>query len=334
MASLEPYRMPGPHRRLLLAGFGAGAAVTAFPALGQETAAEQPIRLLANLFTRVGAAVTINGQGPFTFVIDTGAAATAIGDTVASRLSLPAGDPLLVHGITTATRTESVSVERLQLSGLNFYDLKCPVLPASNLGADGLLGLDVLGRFRLSFDVQRRSASLAVRGVRIVTGGADMETGTRLRRGGLRTVRGRFGQLILTQVTVEGLPTVAFIDSGAQYSIGNTRLQRAVAARSGEGGRLARPVPLYGVTGQNLPADLSRVSDLRLGSTSLGPTPLLFADLHCFETLELADRPALLIGADLLGRFRHILLDFDAGTVAFRGLRRQTTRTIEDELRR
>lgn len=322
--------MTGLDRRLLLAGLGAGAASAAFPALGQEPEVpEQPIQLLANLFTRVGAGVTINGRGPFTFVIDTGAAATSISDAVARQLALPARDPVLVHGITTATRTDSVSVERLQLSGLNFYDLRCPVLPAANLGADGLLGLDVLGRFRLSFDVERRSASLAVRGVRILMGGADMETGTRLRRGGMRTARGRFGQLILTQVSVEGLPTAAFIDSGAQYSIGNTLLRRAVTSRLRENDRLARRVPLYGVTGQSLSADLARVSDLRLGSMRLGPTPLLFADLHCFETLELADRPALLIGADLLGRFREVTLDFPGNLVVFEGLRRQTNRQLE-----
>jgi hypothetical protein len=332
--------MQGLDRRLLLAAIGMGAASPGWPVTAQtaDPAAEsddaaQPIHLLANLFTRVGAAVTINGQGPFTFVIDTGAGATAIADTVAARLALPAGEPVLVHGITTVSRTESVMVERLQLSGLNFHDLHCPVLPAANLGADGLLGLDVLGRFRLSFNVDRRSASLSIRGVRILMGGTDMTTGTRIRRGGLRTVRGRFGQMILTQVTVEGLPTAAFIDSGAQYSIGNTRLRRAVAAQRNEGGRLSREVPLYGVTGQSLAADLARVSDLRLGSSRLGPTPLLFADLHCFETMELADEPALLIGADLLGRFRHVVLDFAAGTITFRGLRRQTTRTIEDQLR-
>ena len=327
--------MSGPDRRLLLAGLGAASVSTARPPRSQEQQpAAEPIQLLSNLFTRVGAAVTINGQGPFTFVIDTGAAATAVSDHLATRLGLPAREPVLVHGITAATRTESVAVERLQLSGLNFRDLHCPVFPAANLGADGLLGLDVLGRFRLGFDVQRRSASLHIRGVRILMGGADMTTGTRIRREGLRTAHGRFGQLILTQVTVEGVPTAAFIDSGAQYSIGNIRLQRAVAARSTDGGRLARRVPLYGVTGQSLSADLAQVSDLRLGAIRLGPTPLLFADLHCFGTLELADQPALLIGADLLGRFRHVTLDFEEGLVTFRGLRRQSARTIEDQLRR
>lgn len=324
--------MSGLDRRLLLGCLGAGAVSAALPTRAQDPSPPPPehaVQLLVNLFTRVGAAVSINGHGPFTFVIDTGAGATAISDALATQLGLPRREPVLVHGITTATRTDSVSVERLQLSGLNFNNLLCPVLPARNLGADGLLGLDVLGRFKLSFDVQRRSASLSIRGVRIVTSASEMITGSRLARGGLRTVRGRFGQLILTQVSVEDLPTAAFIDSGAQYSIGNERLRRAVAARRNERGGLARQIPLYGVTGQSLSANLGEVSDLRLGSVRLGPTPLLFADLHCFDTLELSDRPALLIGADLLGRFRHVDMDFDRGTIKFRGLRRQTTRTLE-----
>ena len=66
-----------------------------------------------------------------------------------------------------------------------------------------------------------------------------------------------------------------------------------------------------------------------LACTRLGATPMLFADLHCFQTLGLSDRPALLIGADLLGRFREVTLDFPADTVTFSGLRRQPTRTLE-----
>lgn len=313
--------------------FVAGAAL----ALAQETPAPadgpQPIPLLSNLFTRVGAAVTLNDGGPLTFVIDTGAGSTVVSDRVAARLALPPLGPVLVHGVTAATLAESVAVDRLLLGGLGFRDLRCPVFPAAQLGADGLLGLDVLGRFRLAFDVVRRSASLSTRGVRILMGGADMDTGTRIRRGGLRSVRGRFGQLILTRVRVEDQPTAAFIDSGAQYSIGNTALRRAVAARRRGGERLVRPVPLYGVTGQSLSADLVRVDDLRLGGARLGSTPLLFADLHCFGVLGLADRPALLIGADLLGRFRRVTMDFPAGAVSFEGLRRQAPPTIEDRLR-
>ncbi len=335
-AALSVSDFQGLNRRGLIAGLtaavgmGAGwsAAAQDVPQAADPDVETQPINLLTNLFTRVGAAVFINNQGPFTFVIDTGAGTTSIADTLADQLALPALQPVLVHGITEARVTRSVAVSRLQLSGLGFRGLTCPVFERDQLGADGLIGLDVLGRFKLRFDVVRRAASLTMRGVAIVMGG-DMQTGSRIRREGLRAVTGRFGQMMLTQITVDGQPTVAFIDSGAQYSIGNLALQRAIAARRRDGGRLTRSVPIYGVTGQSLSADLARVDDLRLGATRLGTTPMLFADLHCFQTLGLSERPALLIGADLLGRFREVTLDFPNDTVTFAGLRRQSTRTLE-----
>ena len=318
--------MAGVDRRVLLAGLGAlglSGRPTFAQDAGEQPAENQPIQLLSNLFTRVGAAVFVDGHGPFTFVIDTGAGTTSIADTLADRLGLRATPPVLVHGITEARITRSVAVDRLQLSGLGFRGLTCPVFPRDQLGADGLIGLDVLDRFRLKFNVVRRSATLNVRGVTVLMGG-DMVTGSRMRREGMRSVRGRFGQMIMTRISVDGQPTSAFIDSGAQYSIGNQELRRAVSARRGDGGRTAREVPIYGVTGQSLSADLAMVDDLRFGPQRLGATPMLFADLHCFETLGLSGRPAMLIGADLLGRFREVTLDFPANLVTFEGLRRQT----------
>lgn len=316
------------------ATLGAGAFGVASPVAAQESQDEAApedaprIRLLTNLFTRVGAAVHINGRGPFVFVIDTGAGTTSIADTVADQLALPPLAPMLVHGITAATLTRGVEVDRLLINHLGFRGLRCPVFERGQLGADGLIGLDVLGRFRLRFDVSRRSASLTVPGVTIRMG-ADLPTRTRIPGPGLRTIRGRFGQMILTQVQVDGQRTAAFVDSGAQYSIGNLALLRAIAARRRDASRQApRLVPVYGVTGQTLIAELAQVHDLRLGPTPAGPTPMLFADLHCFETLELAGRPAMLIGADLLGRFREVMLDFPANTVTFTGLRRRSAREL------
>lgn len=320
-------------RRSVIAGLGAAIGVgpgTVPTIAGQDVEPEvdsQPIRLLANLFTRVGARVLIDGHGPFTFVIDTGAAVTSVADRLADQLLLSPMPPAMVHSITESRITRSVAVKRLRLGHLGFSDLTCPVFEHDQLGADGLIGLDVLGRFRLRFDVERLSATLSRPGLSVGIG-MDNRTGSRLYRGGLRAVPGRFGQLMLTQVLVDDQPTIAFIDSGAQYSIGNLALQRAVSARR-RNGPAGRTVAVYGVSGQSLSAQVSRVNNLGIGSSRLGDTPLLFADLHCFQVLGLADRPALLIGADILGRFRVVTLDFPANTVSFSGLRPQTTRALE-----
>ena len=108
----------------------------------------------------------------------------------------------------------------------------------------------------------------------------------------------------------------SFVDSGGQYSIGNTALLRAV------GGQVApRPIPLYGVTGQTIDAFAGRVDNLQIGRHQLGETPLLFADLHAFRTLGLGDRPALLLGADVLYRFGRVDLDYGTRRMGFAGLR-------------
>lgn len=323
-------------RRALL--LGAGASLFAGRVYGQTApfdAAHSPdvddIRLTRNLFTRVATFVSINGQGPFSFVVDTGSASTAISDTVARQLALPPREPLLVHGIATATVTPSVGVARLNLQGVAVRNLHCPVLSREQLSADGLIGLDVLGRFRLGFDTERRTASLTRERMRIVNGGVE-NTGSRLSRDGLRSARGRLGQLIITDLRISGQPVAAFIDSGAQYSIGNHALKVAIQARRPDSLSASRSVPVFGVTGQSIQADLARVADLRLGSYRLGATTLLFADLHCFEALELSQRPALLIGADLLGRFKRIAIDFAQNTVAFEGLRPPSVHALDDPI--
>ncbi|MGV9008263.1 aspartyl protease family protein [Brevundimonas sp.] len=326
--------IPSIERRALL--LGAGASLFAGQVHGQTPPPEiadppeiDDIRLTRNLFTRLATFVSINGQGPFSFVVDTGSARTAISDTVAQQLALPPREPLLVHGIATATVTPSVGVARLNLQGVAVRNLHCPVLQRDQLGADGLIGLDVLSRFRLGFDTERRTASLSSNRMRIVSGGVG-STGSRLNRDGLRTARGRLGQLIITDLRISGQPAAAFVDSGAQYSIGNHALMAAIQARRADGLSASRGVPVFGVTGHSIQAVLARVADLRLGAYRLGATTLLFSDLHCFEALGLSQRPALLIGADLLGRFKRIALDFAENTVAFEGLRPPSIHALDD----
>lgn len=312
----------------------ASAAVLASMAFGGSVLARQPvpdhqnlppppgepIRVVSNLFTRLATRVMVNGQGPFVFVIDTGASRTCVTDVVVEALGMPLAADMVVHGVTSADLTRSVVIEHLQLAGMVFDDIRAPILSYSQLGAHGLIGLDILADFGLGFDVVGGTISLIPGGGQGLT--ASMQTMRTLQPNGVRSRRGAYGQLILTETYVNDLRVAAFIDSGAQHSIGNRALLDLVATRRPDGIDSLRQVPILGVTGQSLPGEIGEVADVRFGRMKLGPTPLLFADLHCFRTMDLADRPALLIGADLLNRFRRINIDFARNRVVFDGLRR------------
>ncbi len=278
-------------------------------------------RLLTNLLTRMALPVSINGARVPPFVLDTGAGRTVVSAELAQAMKLPPGPDVLVHGITAAQMAPTVRIARFDIGQRNFRNLIAPVFPRAALAADGLIGLDALGRFRLTLDVAARRVDLDPSGADILPNGSASANPSRLSRVGEATRRGSLGQLILLAASADGVQIEAFVDSGAQYSIGNLALLRAVG---GEQAGL-NPITIYGVTGQVLAAGSGRVSNLRLGRQALGATPLLFADLHAFEALDLIDRPALLVGADLLYRFRRVTLDFGRSRMVFSGLRPPAT---------
>ena len=303
-------------RRALAFGLTGLLAGGLGPLRAQDETAAEP-RLLSNLLTRMGLRVTVNGRGGAVFVLDTGAGRTIIAEDLARSWNLPPGPPMLVHGLTAAQVAPTVHVARFHMGGRRIHDLEAPVFPRQALAADGLVGLDVLGRFRLDLNIAARKVRLRPSGPDVVEVGTASHRATRLPSHDRPARHGRFGVLIL-RGEAESLPIDVFVDTGAQYSIGNLAL---LAAIGGDRAGLER-VTVYGVTGQILAAASGRVRDLRLGTQRLGPTPLLFADLHAFDVLDLVERPALLIGADLLYRFREVTLDFGRSRMAFRGLRR------------
>ena len=308
--SLDRRRMLG-GGALLLTGLGGFTQQAETPAGPPPDA----LSLSANLLTRMAAAVRVNGRSPRLFVLDTGAERTSIARDLAETLGLPPGPTVTVHGVTAAQATPTVLVSRVTFGRRRFNDVIMPVFERSLLAADGLLGLDILSQFRLSLNLADRTVSLTPSGPAFYARGSASYIPTRL-PGGARTRADASGQLILTNAVVDGVPVQSFVDSGAQYSIGNTALLRAIGGQVGP-----HPIPVYGVTGQTIDAYAGQLRSLQIARHHLGPTPVLFADLHAFRTLGLADQPALLLGADILYRFNRIELDYATRRMGFGGVR-------------
>ena len=106
--------------------------------------------------------VTINGEGPFDFVLDTGATITCVDPVVADSLALPEREGTLGFGagVGGSGRIEIVGIDSIRVGGVRAYDLTACVVDLGQmemLGFDvhGLLGLNFLKPFRMTLDFER-----------------------------------------------------------------------------------------------------------------------------------------------------------------------------------
>jgi hypothetical protein len=110
--------------------------------------------------------VTINGQGPFTFALDTGASNSLVDATLAQRVGLPqVGPPRALQGVGGVERAVPVRVDRWSTGRIKLpaLTISAAQLPSGHRGhgLEGLLGSDVwdqLGKFTLDY----RSGTLTV----------------------------------------------------------------------------------------------------------------------------------------------------------------------------
>jgi hypothetical protein len=96
--------------------------------------------------------VTIDGHGPYTFALDTGASQSLVDSSVAKELSVrKTGDSHSVAGITNVTRVQTIVVKRwrvgkVQLPPTTVVEANLPFGNADG-GVQGLLGSDMLSQF-------------------------------------------------------------------------------------------------------------------------------------------------------------------------------------------
>lgn len=300
----------------LLAPLLAGAQEAALPATVAEPAAaptsgDAPDRVAAatDPEQRLSVAVRINGRGPFGFVVDTGADRSVIADDVATTLELLRGERVMLKGIVRSLTTQTVAVRELSLGSTRRAHLQLPVLPRAMLGADGYLGLDTIDGTRVTFDFKQRALEI---------GEGHSHASSFLLRPNETRVRafGSGGHLRAIDCAVDGVRASAFIDSGAEVSVGNSALLAALLehhATQVEDGSLV----LTGVTGGQVLGRVTTIDHLQLQELEFSNCPLVIADLQVFDLWQLSERPALLIGMNYLRRFARVAIDYGLKEIRF-----------------
>jgi gag-polyprotein putative aspartyl protease/Aspartyl protease len=256
------------------------------------------------LRTRMTVAVGINGHGPYRFVVDSGADTSLVGLRAARALKLPAGTPVWLNAMTESRQVERVLVSELRVGPTLVRDLELPALHDRDIGADGMLGLDALVEQRLMMDFEKRLITVDDARRPAPRFDGEIVVSARLQR----------GQLILTQVRANDRKLDAVVDTGSEITIGNLALRDLLIRRRRDA---FTTIEVTGVTGATVKLDLAIVRELELGTIVMRNVPIAFAEVPPFAVFGLSDKPALLLGTDLMESFRKISLDFHARKVRF-----------------
>lgn len=285
----------------LIAAAPLAAQDTAPPVYGPTTV----IDASTDRTLRMTVPVTVDGKGPFRFIVDTGADRTVVSRELANQLKLASAGTATMHTMTGVGPVDTVQVGSIEVGGGRADDIRAPALAREHLGAHGLLGVDSLQGRRVVMDFRTDTFSIADSKTREIRD-PDMI---------VVTAKSRYGQLILVDSDIGGVPITVIIDSGAQNSVGNMALHDMLKKR-----RKVRdfvPTVMTDVTGRTMAADIAIVSAIRLGGFTLTNVAVAFADAHPFKRFELLKRPAMLLGMDTLRAFRRVSIDFAARKVHF-----------------
>jgi predicted aspartyl protease len=107
-------------------------------------------------------AAQINGAGPVTLVLDTGADRTMVTPEALARLGILAPNTYSaeIRGVTGATRADVVSVEVVEVGNARVGPLAIVAHDAGLPQADGLLGRDFLSLFSVTIDARASVVTL------------------------------------------------------------------------------------------------------------------------------------------------------------------------------
>lgn len=264
-------------------------------------------------YRRYTVPVSIDGIGPYNFMIDTGSQATAVTDRVTSQIELPSLGPATLVGMASRRTVQLVELDRFEMGSRTLHNIAAPVLQREHVGADGIIGLDSLQDFRVLIDFRNETIAVAVADEKGSNRGFEI----------IVRARSRLGQLLITDAQVEGVRATVIIDTGAQASLGNLALRDRIRAR-----RAAQRVETTDVNGVTLMSELNYARSLKIHGLELVNVPINFADAPAFEALGLNDQPVISLGMEHLKLFDRVAIDFAKRRIMF-DLPKDVSRAME-----
>lgn len=283
-------------------GTGPVLADVPAPIIPEEVivSAPEPRYVAPTLRDRIGriwAPVYIDGKGPFRLVLDTGANRSVVTYTTAHRLgkTADAASSVQLHGVTGTARVPTIRVATMEVGDLLLGGRKIPVVQDVFGGAEGALGTEGFADKRIFIDFKNDEISI-LRSKRQSPPPGYRRVPVKLRN----------GRLLMFEMTLGGVKTMAMLDTGAQTTIGNNSLREALARRA----RKQQETQVIGVTLDVATAHAISAPPVDIGGIKITGMQVTFGDLYIFEAWKLTKEPAILIGMDVIGVFDSIVIDY------------------------
>lgn len=257
--------------------------------------------------------VTIDGRGPYDFVVDTGATLTLAFQNLASREAFvpTGGPPRRVLGISGSASLDTFKMGDIGVGGVGMADHVGVVLPdwgAPRKTPAGVLGIDFFKRYAVVFDVRARMISLYPHGG-IPPELIDDWRSVKLQA---KTYAAATGALYSTRGLVNRSPTTFIIDLGSAATLINYRAAEAmfssvVTRDLGEG--FTTGSRLKDVFDDRTRARTALLNRIQIGRSTWRNVGVWVHDASIFDEIGVQSLPFGLLGADLLAA-QDFALDF------------------------
>ncbi|ULU23877.1 retroviral-like aspartic protease family protein [Dyella terrae] len=254
--------------------------------------------------------VYVNGKGPYPFILDTGADGPAVYQWFADEARLPkvAGKEQDLSGQTGSAKVSMFRIDDVSLGGLHYHGAEAFGLPDRKDGGQqaGVLGNDFMDKAVVVFDFPCRQVTIyptptdvqkILGGAHVVHAGVDEGT-----------------TLLTLPVTVNGAQGIAVLDSGSRQ----TRLTPGFASKAGidvASSTFHDDTAIYGTSGNKRVPRTGPVGEVRFAGLTLTNATAQVVDLPMLAD-DFHGEPAMLLGADLIGRYR-LIYDHASKTVGF-----------------
>lgn len=280
-----------------------GEPPPARPAPSVEGEGEAPILFERDRQERMTIPVTV-ASNEYRFMVDTGAEQSAISSEIAGEMGFRNMPSRRVVSFGGERIIPAVNVPSVEFSDKEMSAVSMLTLSELALGSDGIIGIDQLDRQQVTFDFEASEMRIAPSPRR-----------TARERGSVSIdLSEKAGRLVVSEARYERRRLDVILDTGSSITIGNAALMEKIPEYQLD---QFLDLNMLTVTGDVVAIRYGEIKNVQIGKMTFETFPVAFAEGEPFDRLGMTEKPAIILGMDVLRTFGTMTIDFRRKNVMF-----------------